>query len=64
MFAVERWNDHVKGQDDAGRRDASRTPQCAAPTRAQLPPAPAGSAARGVGWLMNPSENLILVTAY
>jgi hypothetical protein len=49
MFTVERWNDRVEGQDDAGRGDASRTPQCAAPTRAQLTPAPAGSAARGVG---------------
>jgi hypothetical protein len=49
MFAVERWNGQLEGKDDAGRRDGSRTPQFAALTRAQLPPAPAGSAARGVG---------------
>jgi hypothetical protein len=49
MFATRRWNDQVDGNDDAGRGDGARTPQCAAPTRAQLSPAPAGSAARGVG---------------
>jgi hypothetical protein len=58
MFAVELWNDRVGGHDDAGRGDASRTPQCAAPTRAQLPPAPAGSAARGVGRCGNPAQHV------
>jgi hypothetical protein len=56
MFAVERWKDRVEGHDDASRGDGSRTPQCAAPTCTQLPPAPAGSAARGVGW---PEEELL-----
>jgi hypothetical protein len=49
MFAVGRWNDRVGGDDDAGRGDGARTPQFAALTRAQVSPAPAGSAARGVG---------------
>ncbi len=49
MFVVERWNDRGDGDDESERRDGERTPQFAAPNRAQLAPAPAGSAARGVG---------------
>jgi hypothetical protein len=49
MFAVERWNDYVEQNDGTTRGDGERTPQFAAPTRAQLSPAPAGSAARRVG---------------
>jgi hypothetical protein len=51
MFAVERWNEYVKQNEDTARGDGTRTPQFAALSRAQLSPAPAGSAARGVGWL-------------
>jgi hypothetical protein len=49
MFAVERWNGRVDRDGVTARVGTSRTPQFAALTRAQLPPAPAGSAARGVG---------------
>jgi hypothetical protein len=45
---MRRWNGRVEQNGVTERRDASRTPQFAAPTRAQLSPAPAGSAARGV----------------
>jgi hypothetical protein len=48
MFATRRWNDQVDGHDDAGLGDVARTPQFAALSRAQLAPAPAGSAARRV----------------
>jgi hypothetical protein len=51
MFAVGRWKDRVEQNGVTERRESNRTPQFAAPTRAQLSPAPAGSAARRVGCL-------------
>jgi hypothetical protein len=50
MFAVERWNGRVDGDDAAGRRDGSRTPQFATYLAPSLRPRQRGRLHGVLGW--------------